>query len=124
VHRDDILVMLPKETPGNQTAKIRATVKRLTKKKGDEDAGDRVEYGKVLAIENNALGFWVAMSVIKDLGGVGEVQVFIAGRQVFDDELIEKQNQLLNAFKLTGKIPNYLSKDTKRPMRNQPGLPV
>lgn len=124
MHPDDILVMLPKKIPGKQTAKIRATLKRLTEKKRDEDAADRAEYGKVLAIENNALGFWVVMNVIKDLGGVEKVQVFIAGRQVFEDELTAKHKEMLNAFKLTGKIPTYLSKDKKRPMRNQPGLPV
>ena len=117
------MVILPK-LPGKQTAKLRATVKRLTESAEKGEWSERVEYGKALVISNNALGFWVAMNASKDAGGVGKVQWFIAGRQISNNELIDKHKQMLDGFKLGGRIPKYLSENTKRHMRSQPGLPT
>jgi hypothetical protein len=120
----DILVILPKKLPGRQTAKIRAMVQRLSEATKKEETGDRIEYRKVLAINNNALGFWVAMDTIKDLGGVEKVETFIAGRRVSDEELLETHRQMLKALKLGGRIPKNLSERLKGRMRGEPGLSV
>lgn len=118
----DILVILPKKLPGKKTAKIRAMVDRFSEA-AKEEAGDRIEYRKILGINNNALGFWIAMDIVKDLGGVEEVDVFVAGKRVPDNELLERHRQMLDGFKLGGRIPKNLSENTKRRMRGQPGLP-
>lgn len=107
-----ILIILPKKMSRREKALIREKARRNK---------DVIEYGQFLTVENTALGFDLAMKMIKKLGGVERVHAHIAGRPVFDDELTERFNQELS--ELHGKIPKHFHKTTKEKLRKRPGLP-
>lgn len=107
-----IFIQLPKKMSRREKALIREKVKRNK---------DVAEYGQFLTVENNALGFDLAMKLIKELGGVERVHAHIAGRPVFDDEFSDRLKQELNT--LHGKIPKHFHATTKEKLRKRPGLP-
>lgn len=108
---EKIVIILPKKMSRREKALIREKVRRNK---------DVAESGQFLTVENNALGFDLAMKVIKKLGGVERVHAHIAGRPVFDDELSDRFKQELS--ELHGKIPKHFHETTKEKLRKRPGL--
>jgi hypothetical protein len=115
LHEKDILIILPRSLSRREKALLRDTTRRHK---------DSAEYGNYIIVENNALGFDMAMSLIKELGGVDRVHTFILGRVVFDDELLNRHRQELEIFKASGKIPQNFSPVMKERLRKRPGLPA